>query len=244
LKQHGLIICAGLYGSGSTWVFNVVAEIERLKAPATKIATVYGDELNDKLEGEAGGANVIVLKTHIPDAAMRLVASQTGTPVILSIRDPRDGIASLMQRFSFGFDDAADMVGKSSAAILRLVAKCRPLILRYEDRFTAGHEGIEQIAAHLGRTLSDDELLPLVQKLSSETVATFVEGLMSSGYFDDRPFGSQCHPETQWHPNHVGDGLIGKYASVLTEEQIALVGSRTVEFRIRFGYAGNCGIGI
>ena len=237
MAQHGLIICAGLYSSGSTWLFNVVAEVERLKAPALKVAAIYGEMLDDRLEREAAGADVIVLKTHIPDAAMRLVAARTGTPVILSIRHPHDGVASLMQRFSFGFDDAAQMVEKSCAAILRLIAACRPLILRYEDRFTAGTEGIERIAAHLGRELTGDELRLLSDRLSSETVAAFIADLTASGYFDDRPFGFQCHPPTQWHPNHVGDGAVGKYASVLTEAQIALVSGQTEEFRARFGYA-------
>jgi hypothetical protein len=236
LTQHGLIICAGLYSSGSTWVFNIVAEIERLKAPALKVAALYGETLDDRFEREAAGADVIVLKTHFPDAAIRLVASRTPTPVILSIRHPCDGVASLMQRFSFSFDDAAAMVGKSCDAILRLVSACRPLILKYEDRFTAGRNGIERIAAHLGRNLSEDELRPLSERLSSETVASFVAELTESGYFDDRHFGFQFHPETQWHPNHVGDGAIGKYPALLTEAQIAAINDRTDEFRARFQY--------
>ena len=236
MKQHGLIFCAGLYGSGSTWVFNVAAEIERLTAPGLKIAAVYGETLDEKLEREAAGADVIVLKTHMPDAAMRIAATQTGSPAIVSIRDPRDGVASLMQRFSFSFDDAAQMVEKSCAALLRLVPVCRPLILRYEDRFTTGSGGIEKIAAHLGRELSDGEMATLARRLSSETVAAFVADLSASGYFDDRPFGFQCHPPTQWHPNHVGDGLVGKYASVLSEAELADVCVRTAEFRARFGY--------
>jgi len=238
LRQHGLIICAGLYSSGSTWLFNIVAEIERLKAPALKVAAVYGEMLDDKLEREAAGAEVVVLKTHIPDAAMRLVAARTGTPVILSIRPPHDGVASLMQRFGFSFDDAAQMVEKSCAAILRLIPVCRPLILRYEDRFTTGTEGIERIAAHLGRELTDGELRSLSNKLSSQTVAAFIAGLTANGYFNDRtPFAFQCHPPTQWHPNHVGDGAVGKYASVLSGQQIAIVSERTGEFRAQFGYA-------
>ena len=237
MAQHGLIICAGLYSSGSTWLFNIVAEIERLKAPALKVAAVYGEMLDDRLEREAAGADVVVLKTHIPDAAIRLVAARTGTPVILSIRHPHDGVASLMQRFSFSFDDAAQMVEKSCAAILRLIAVCRPLILRYEDRFTVGTEGIERIAAHLGRELTDDELRSLSDKLSSQTVAAFIAGLTTNGYFNDRtPFGFQCHPPTQWHPNHVGDGTVGKYISVLSGAQVALVSSLTAEFRAHFGY--------
>ena len=66
MAQHGLILCAGLYSSGSTWLFNIIAEIERLKAPALKVAAVYGEMLDDKLEREAAGADVVVLKTHIP----------------------------------------------------------------------------------------------------------------------------------------------------------------------------------
>ena len=101
-----------------------------------------------------------------------------------------------------------------------------------------GTEGIGRIAAHLGRELTDEEVLSLSDKLSSETVAAFVADLTASGYFDDRtPFGFQCHPPTQWHPNHVGDGTVGKYAAVLSGEQITVVSSRTSEFRARFGYA-------
>jgi hypothetical protein len=237
LRQHRLIICSGLYGSGSTWVFNIVAGIERLKAPELKVASVYGDMLDDKLERETAGADVVVLKTHIPDAAMCVAAARTGTPVIVSIRHPHDGVASLMQRFAFSFDDAAGMVERNCAALLRLIPVCRPLILKYEDRFTVGGDGIEKIAAHLGHCLSDDEIYPLAESLSAETVAAFIADLTASGYFDNRRhFGFQCHPPTQWHPNHVGDGLINKYGSVLTAVEIAYVTRRTAEFRVRFGY--------
>ena len=236
MRQHGLIFCAGLYGSGSTWILNVVAEIERMKAPALKVAIVYSETLDDRLEREAAGADVLLLKAHMPDAAIRIAAAQTGLPVIVSIRHPHDGVASLMQRFSFSFDDAAGMVEKSCAALLRLIPVCKPLILRYEDRFTTGSSGIEKIAAHLGRELSDGEMASMARRLSSESVAAFIADLTATGYFDDRPFGFQSHPPTHWHPNHVGDGLIGKYASVLTEAQIVDVSERTGEFRARFGY--------
>ncbi len=92
MPQHGLIICAGLYSSGSTWAFNVIAEIERLNAPTRTVAVLYGEALDDKLEREAAGADIIVLKTHIPDAAIRLVALQTKTPVILSVRIVSPGV--------------------------------------------------------------------------------------------------------------------------------------------------------
>jgi hypothetical protein len=236
LARHGLVICAGLYSSGSTWVFNTAAELEQLDAPERNIAALYADELSETLEQETAQADAIIIKTHIPDAAIRVVAARTGAPVILSVRDPRDGIVSQMQRFSYNFDDAAAMVARNCTALMRLVAHCRPLVLRYEEGFTSGPRGIASIAAHLGITASGEQIEWLSAKLSPESVTGFISELTSGGYFDDRPFRLQWHRETLWHPNHVGDGRIGKYASVLTEEQIAAVSRTTSEFCTCFGY--------
>jgi hypothetical protein len=53
---------------------------------------------------------------------------------------------------------------------------------------------------------------------------------------DDNP-RLQFDAASHWHPNHVGDGLVGKYARKLTDDQIMAVEIAGRDFMERFGYA-------
>jgi hypothetical protein len=43
-------------------------------------------------------------------------------------------------------------------------------------------------------------------------------------------------PTSHWHRNHIGTGIVGKYKSVLNEEQIDAVYLATETIFKRFGY--------
>ena len=54
--------------------------------------------------------------------------------------------------------------------------------------------------------------------------------------FGAAPTPDHFDPATHWHPGHVGDGRMGKYAEFLTAAQQEEILTRTRDYCKRFGY--------
>jgi hypothetical protein len=65
-----------------------------------------------------------------------------------------------------------------------------------------------------------------------QTIGTF----RKTGKFGKKPDANSFDTETQWHPGHVGDGKIGKFAGVLSASQQKKVLAETQAYGKRFGY--------
>src|ERR1041385_6431800 len=92
-----LVICAGLKSSGSTWLYNVVAEIlkrakRRAAGRSVRIAQFYADTI-DTFPKQAEYASDLVVKTHIPSRSLQFLITVAAGRVLLTVRDPRDAIA-------------------------------------------------------------------------------------------------------------------------------------------------------
>jgi hypothetical protein len=133
------VLCASLPSSGSTWLFNAVAELLRHTAVAAQpdqVAQFYADRMADFPE-LVEMPDYLVVKTHTADAPLRLLWRIAGGPLLITVREPRDAVASLMSRFGFPFDIALKNVQDAAACMVDLAAFGASLILRYEDRFAS-----------------------------------------------------------------------------------------------------------
>lgn len=237
-----MVLCAGLKSSGSTWAYNVVLEI--LKATNArargrgrkKLVAFYADKM-DSFPAAAGRADQIVVKTHIPEPAILLLSRIAQAKVIVSVREPRDAIASLLQRFGHEFDVAFREVAAGAKCLVEL-SDARPcLVLRYEERFFDRVETVEQIADFLGAKLPRTVLSRIQASLTPEKVTRRIETLHRRGAFGKRPTSNSFDPLTHWHPGHVGDGKIGKYATTLSPQEQKSVMSQTRTYRKEYGYS-------
>jgi hypothetical protein len=231
-----LILCAGLKSSGSTWLYNAVIQMMKADARARggRVMAFYAEDVKDFPPG-AERATVLVVKTHIPSAALILLAQFLGGRIFLTVREPRDAIASLMQRFRHEFDGALREVSAGGARMVAL-AQVRPFLLRYEDGFTERPQTVRAIARHLGLTLPAAMLDAIHASLSRDTVRARIAALARKGVFGKRPDPDRFDPATHWHHGHVGDGAVGKYAAVLSpgQERAVLASLRT--YCAAFGY--------
>jgi hypothetical protein len=235
-----IVICLGLYSSGSTWVFNVVREIWLAEVDAATTASAFKSLCLDteaELPLDTFEARRITLKTHIPsdmssDELLRLIAVCRG-PVILTVRDPRDAIVSAMRRFRVSFDVALGAIALNAQAILQLAGLREVSVLRYEDG-AIGSPGIfDHITSLLGATLRPGLREKILSSLAPDAVRSTIDRLCASGVITNaRPWD----PETHWHFDHIGDGRVGKYVGELSHAQQSLVKSRTAAFCKRFGY--------
>jgi hypothetical protein len=229
-----IILCAGLKSSGSTWLYNVV--IRLLKGThGAKIAAFYADEVALFPEGSEQ-AQFLVVKSHVPSDPLLFVTRLTRGQIFLTIREPRDSVVSLMQRFHFPFEAALKDVAEEAARIVEFSRARDVILLRYEDGFHEDRKTIAEVAALIGARAPKALQLKIFKALTPDAVKRKIRNLKSQGVFGAAPKPEDFDPATHWHPGHVGDGRMGKYAEFLTAGQQEDVLVRTRDYCKRFGY--------
>ncbi|TWB18564.1 sulfotransferase family protein [Nitrospirillum bahiense] len=229
-----LIGSFGLQGSGSTWVYNVIHAV--LETTGVRIARFFANDLTHENILRIRGADVVLVKAHEPSAALLAICLFAGAPVIVTVRDPRDAVVSLMERFGHSFQEAADEVRNSARYLMRLVADCPVWVLRYEDDFMETAATVSKIATHVGVEISDQVADAIFQAHAKGEVVQRIGRFIQEGRMGDDNPRLQFDAASHWHPNHVGDGLVGKYAKKLTADQIMAVEIAGRDFMERFGY--------
>lgn len=229
-----IVLCAGLQSSGSTWLYNVAAAILR-RADGASAAQFYAEDIADfpALGDEIGRCAV---KTHLPSPALQERARADRSPVLLSVREPRDAVASLMARFDQPFDGAARAVGDCAPYLVALEKAMPAMILRYEDRFYDRSETVDSVAGFLGVTLAPGAARDIHASLTPEKVGEALVELEQRGVFAPSLDPQQFDPVTHWHPRHVGDLKIGKHGEWLSPAQQASVLEATRLYCENFGY--------
>lgn len=221
-----VVLCIGLKSSGSTWLYNVAIRI--LKGEKARVAAFYADNFRMIPRG-ADKAQVLVIKSHEPSDAILFLTRFARGKVLMSVREPRDSAASLMQRFGHGFDSALRDLKAESGHLVRLAKGA--MVLRYEDGFHEREETVGEVARFLGARLSPAARGRIFKALTPEAVRKTIKKL----------HGAKRDPDafdrtTQWHPGHLGDGRIGKYKSVLTPAQQRRISAATRDYARAFGY--------
>jgi hypothetical protein len=233
-KRPRVFSCFGLHSSGSTWMFNLAREI--CKAGSVPFVSAHRDSSRN-LPWDAPGAQLIVAKTHNPMADFQNYVAESGDPVVLTVRDPRDAVVSFMQRFSNSaakdFEQALDAIAFSAQRLVKISRlSCVP-IFRYEDGFIGAQKTVDRISHLLGVVLTAEQSTAILAGLSREAVREKIGTLEKAGVIRSEEVWDR---ETHWHMNHVGDGSVGKWREALTPEQAREILDRTKEFCETFGY--------
>lgn len=235
-------VCAGLYSSASTWAFNITAELLRDHREG-RLATIYADNLDDRATEAIKASDCFVVKSHMPDASICALCAEAMLPVVMTIRDPCDAIASLMLRFGQDFDGALNAVGRSAEHLLTLQHQSKPIVLRYESSFTTNHFEIARIAFHLGVVVGEGRIDQLLRLFTPSAVTSRITNLLAKGVLSGRHPLLEWEEGTHWHPFHIGDGRVGKSKDVLSAQQIEATICRTAAFCEFYGYSGNLRVG-
>ena len=231
--------------SGSTWLFNVVFEIVKAglrpkfakgsAARKTKIAQFYADKVSD-FPANAASASHLVIKTHLPDSSLDFLMRFSSARIFLTVREPRDAIASLMERFHHPFESSLDGVGEGSIRIAHLRRAYNPPVFRYEEDFFDRRQTVTVIAKMLNVSLSKAEVGRIFERYTKVAVGRRIVHLARKGVFGEHASPDDFHPRSHWHPGHVGTGTVGKYAAILSISQQRLVLAATAKYCRAFGY--------
>jgi hypothetical protein len=210
-----LFIAFGTHRSGSTWIFNAI-RLLAMHARLPLAASLYSDGGSEILRNIPSGTQNVVVKVHRTDHILMTLASLVETKIIISMRDPRDSVVSLFERFSISTREAVAWLSASFASLASLPTTADRLVLQYEDRFTENEATISAIAKFVGLNVSDDETGPIFDALRGDKVRQYIESWLNRSLPAKRP--RDFDPATQWHPGHVGDGRIGKWEEGLPLE--------------------------
>jgi hypothetical protein len=230
--------CLGMYASASTWTFNVVRQIAATLLPDKPVlARFVAEELPD---ADAAAGRTVVVKTH--GAPCHAELARRASAIIITIRDPRDAIASLLRHNKPPFEVALKVTEATARMCGDFMSDPRAMALRFEDglfddpatigRIAARFPGVlaeadrERICAGLRRDAVDGFIARLADLPSAITALDEVTGQIDT--FD---------PLTGWHTHHAGrTAEIGRWWRELTQQQVDAIEQRPGGWMQRLGY--------
>jgi Sulfotransferase domain len=220
--------CLGMQASASTWIYNAtlkIAAILNTDVPTKGRYVPYRGKL-----GFLDDPGLHIVKSHGVDGPTEAELGRRATSIIISVRDPRDAVASLMLYHSQKFKEALRDVERAAATCARFAGDPRAIVLRYESRFTEDPATIDRLAAGFGRELprhDRDRIFEESRRENVEKLISTLEQLPGSQRAGEDLFDL----DTQWHKLHAGrTGEIGKWRRTLSEGQMTRIEARLYDW--------------
>jgi hypothetical protein len=220
-----LVWCLGMYASASTWLFNAV---QQMAAQQALVQTMFVSGAADIPQWAAPDRISIVKSHEITDPDTIAALSRYATSIIVSIRDPRDAVTSLMTYHGYEFGRALDHVDAASRLCLPFAADRRALTLPYETRFFETPETLARLAAFLNLAPSATAQTAIFKNLQRAEIEKHIAGMpQRPGTLHEPISGDMLDPNTHWHTHHAGrNGEIGRWRRHLTTAQAGQVATR------------------
>ena len=232
-----LVATVGLHGSASTCVFNVVRELMIAAVGADNVLATFADDVSGLPPPLRPESRHVVLKSHCGSPSWQWLVALTAAPVLLSVRDPRDSVVSIMERFGVTLEQAVrDVAADCHLAWLCADAGSEPL--RFENRFYDDDGFASRTAARLELDVPEDVCREIGRRYSTGSMRAFAAAL------DDMPgervvrFGQMQYDQvTQIHRTHIGDARIGKWREYFPPPERDRLTQTFAPVLEKFGYA-------
>ena len=239
--------CLGMYASGSTWTYNVTRQIAALVTSVKPVLLHFVSRTADVAlferrlaETAAQAGRVHIVKSHeIDDEPAVAALSRRADAIIVTIRDPRDAVTSLMLYQGFVFDRSLSLVEKSARLCARFTADQRSLLLRYEAGFTKDVMTLDRIAASFHRSVSASDRARIFAANRRAAVEALIADLpqQPTSLINVARPDEVLDPVSQWHTHHAGrTGEIGRWRHMLTKPEALEVERRLGDWMDRFSY--------
>jgi hypothetical protein len=229
--------CLGMRSSGSTWIFNVVRKLAELLHPDWPIAGPYVVR-GVELPPFDAPSRYIIVKTHRTDDLAMAKLAEHANAICVSIRDPRDCVASLVRYHAMDFAAALEQVGQDARYCSRIATHPRASLFRYEACFPDAPATIEKIASTFGAVLPPAERDRIFAETRRPVIEAFIQQL------DQLPRALRPAPDdlvdpvTKWHRHHANrTGEIGRWNRELTASQVAQIVGDLGDWMDSFGYS-------
>jgi hypothetical protein len=228
--------CVGMFSSGSTWAVHAIRSLGNALLPGEPSISVFADTI-DQLPAEWSRSDRLVIKSHDPDEAVAKLLLMHADRIWVTIRDPRDCVASLMTYMHADFDFALDAVAQTALQCERFGVDQRSVVLRYEDGFIDDPATLDRFAGGFSQILSPRDRDRMFLSTRRPAIEKMIEQFDPNDTVDDGLPGHRVHVATQWHTHHVNrTGEVGRWRHTLTEAQAGTVEERIRFWMVRFGY--------
>ncbi len=231
-----MIWCCGMYSSGSTWVYNAARAVG--VACGVPVEAVYADAYRT-VAGLRNPDVTYVVKTHDLDARATAVMAARAKRILISIRDPRDCLASIRAHMGVAFPMAAKMVDHSARYTAMFSRDPRTILLRYEDGYIDDPVTLDRFADAFGGTLSAAQRATLFQGSRREAIEARIAAFerLASVTMADARSGDVVDLDTQWHRHHAHrTGEVGRWRRDLPPDMAAAIAERLGAWMGAFGY--------
>jgi hypothetical protein len=235
-----MLWCLGMFSSASTWTFNVAQKLAASITPAKPVTPLFidlDDVLPPDFDAEEG---TLVVKTHGTRVGREL--SRRAAAIIVTIRDPRDAVASLMRHNKAPFDTALRMTELSASTCAKYIMPRKSIVLRFEDRFFENPATITRIAAKLPGTLGEADSARIFNEMQRDAVDAFIAELETLPTTRHQIYEATGQSDTfdtvtGWHKHHAGrTGEIGRWRHDLSDAQVSTITRVMRPWMERFGY--------
>jgi len=196
-----IYVCAGMYRSGSTWLYNAVRLI-LAEAGVADLAAGWAGE-KERIVAQRNS----LIKIHEFDKAL----ASTKNIVFTSHRDLRDVAASLIRKFQSS--SPIELLRETVDAYTQW-SRVASYDLRYENLLTDKAGELRKLARALrlpDKTLSVLPYEAVIVKIEREK---FLEGRANAQRFD---------PVNLLHEGHVTDGRHGSWTDTLSDETVRAI---------------------
>ncbi|MGZ8219696.1 hypothetical protein [Methylomagnum sp.] len=230
-----LVCTVGLHGSASTYLFNIARELIAAAFGTNQVLAFYTESVAEALRTPGLAGRRAVWKLHCGDELWRPFAHVAAPRVLVSIRDPRDGVASLMQRFNAGFQPSVRALERDCALALSCAEAGYP-VFDYADGFFQREDTVARIAAYLGLDLPAERLQAIHAAFDTDSVRDHAARLMElpEGRRGGDGVRLLMDKHTQIHRNHVLDGRAGRWRDVFGEAECDFMAAQFRPFLDRF----------
>jgi hypothetical protein len=228
--------CLGMRSSGSTWLFNVARKVALVTAPDRPVICPYVVNAVD-IPNLDDPVALVIIKSHQTDNVAAELLGRRSHAIWISIRDPRDCVASLMQYQRVDFEVALRQIDSDARYCAKFLAHPRACMLRYEAGFVDSRSTIQRIAARFGRALPPEHCDRIFAETRRQAVDAFIRQIdQLPTAFHSAP-GDLVDLATQWHSHHADrTGEIGRWRGVLTRQQAMAIELRLSVWMESLGY--------
>lgn len=227
--------CQGMFASGSTWLYNVALAVACDLDPRARVEGRFVFSKADAAGLDGGGVHHIV-KAHQAKQGVEAIAAGADA-IIVTLRDPRDAVVSLMQYQGFSFNRALLNVRNAAEACLYLGMQPQAVVLHYETGFVDDPATIDGVARHMGGAISPqrrDEIFQATRRPNLEAFIARIEARPSA--IVDRD-GDVYDLATHWHKHHAGrTGETGRWRRLLYPAQVGGIETSLADWMETFGY--------
>lgn len=158
--------------------------------------------------------------------------------ILLSLRDPRDAVTSLMQHMGQSFPHALQLVERSVLFCTYYASHERATLFTYEQGFTESRETFDRLANAFGGTLPPSMREMLFANSRRHVIEERIARLEESPTKWRNPAnGDLLDLVSQWHSHHAGrTGETGRWRRYLSDQETQLIERRLASFMKNFGY--------